>query len=93
MDAGDDGVWSVRGAQRRGRDGRREQSAQSAEDQETPLNAHGLGERTRLAHGVAGSQTEFTAKTRRKALTAENAERAEFFETCFPLCSGVKGSG
>ena len=40
-----------------------------------------------------GESNRFTAETPRKALTAENAERAEFFETCFPLCSEVKGSG
>ena len=49
VDAGDDGVRSVRGAQRRGRDGRRRVERTGAEDQETTLNAHGLGESTRLA--------------------------------------------
>jgi len=54
------------------------------------------GEPTRLVQGVAESQTEdgFTAETKRtpekaSPSTAENTERAEFLETCFPLCSSV----
>jgi hypothetical protein len=42
VDAGNNGMWSVRRTQRRGGDGRGEQSAHAAEDQKITLNAHGL---------------------------------------------------
>jgi hypothetical protein len=57
VDAGDDGVRSVRGAQRRGRAVGGAESREAAEDENTDQttydrarsNAHGRGETTRLA--------------------------------------------